>query len=181
MFGRLFLLFLIVPMLDLALLVSVGSQIGLGPTLATVVLTAVVGSWLARREGTAAWQRVQTKLATGGVPGPELVDGLVILVAGTLLLTPGFLTDAAGLLGLFPPTRALARKALRTRFEQSVTRGNVHIVSGPTVFGGFGGGMPGAMPGMGRGPMAPGIEDAEVIDDGSGDSAPRTPEAGRLG
>lgn len=174
MFGRLFLLFLIVPMVDLALLVSVGSRIGLGPTLATVVLTAVVGSWLARREGTAAWRRVQTKMATGGVPGPELVDGVVILVAGTLLLTPGFLTDIVGLLGLFPPTRALARKALRARFAQSVSRGGIHIVTGGSGFGtsqGFG-----PFP-----PQATVVEDAEVIDDGSGDSAPRTPEAGRLG
>lgn len=179
-FGRLFLLFLIVPMLDLALLVSVGSRIGLGPTLAIVVLTAAVGSWLARREGAAAWKRVQAKLSTGGVPGPELVDGLVILVAGTLLLTPGFLTDAAGLLGLFPPTRTLARRALRSRFERSVSDGSIHIVSGGSPFGPRPtvGGTPGFRP---FGAPAPIIEDAEVIDDGSGDGAPRTPEAGRLG
>ncbi|WP_420456988.1 FxsA family protein [Rubrivirga sp.] len=158
MFGRLLLLFLIVPVADLALLVGVGGRIGLGPTLAIVVLTAVVGSWLARREGTAAWRRVQAKLATGGVPGPELVDGVVILVSGTLLLTPGFLTDVVGLLGLFPPTRALARRALRARFEQAVTRGSVRVVSGGAAFG----------PAFGGAPPPPVVEDAEVIDDGSG-------------
>ena len=158
MFGRLLLLFLIVPLVDLALLVSVGERIGLAPTIAIVVLTAVVGSWLARREGTAAWQRVQSKLATGGIPGPELIDGVVILVAGTLLLTPGFLTDVVGLLGLFPPTRALARRALRRRFERAVQQGTVRVVSGGpmgTPFGPFAGQRPAPM------------EDAEVIDDGS--------------
>ncbi len=187
MFGRLFLLFLVVPIVDLALLVSVGGRIGLGPTVAVVVLTAVLGSWLARREGTAAWRRVQTKLATGGVPGPELVDGVVILISGTLLLTPGFLTDLVGLLGLFPPTRALARRALRSRFEQAVTRGSVRVVpggsfgAGPGVGAGpaFGTGPAfGAGPTFGPGPARPVVEDAEVIDDGSG-AAPtdRTPEA----
>ncbi len=164
-FGRLLLLFLIVPVVDLALLVSVGGRIGLGPTLAIVVATAVLGSWLARREGTAAWRRVQSKLATGGVPGPELVDGVVILVAGTLLLTPGFLTDVAGLLGLFPPTRAVVRRALRSRFEQAVARGTVRVASAP-AFG------PG--PAFGPfGPARPAVEDAEVIDDGSGDAESR--------
>ena len=158
-FGRLLLLFLIVPILDLALLVSVGSRIGLGPTLAVVVVTAVAGSWLARREGGAAWRRVQAKMATGGVPGPELIDGLLILVSGTLLLTPGFLTDLVGLLGLLPPTRALARRALKARFEQAVQAGQARVIH--TGFGGMTGG------GMGMARPEPRIEDAEVIDDGT--------------
>lgn len=166
MFGRLFLLFVAVPLLDLALLVSVGERIGFWPTVGIVVATAAAGSWLARREGSAAWRRVQTKLAAGGVPGPELVDGLVILVAGTLLLTPGFLTDVVGLLGLFPPTRAVARKALRARFERAVREGSVRVASaGPMPpFGG-----PARSPFEARRP----VEDAEVIDDGSGEAEPR--------
>ena len=159
LFGRLFLLFLIVPVLDLALLVSVGGRIGFWPTLAIVVLTALVGSWLARREGTAAWRRVQEKLATGGLPGPELIDGLVILVSGTLLLTPGFLTDFVGLLGLLPPARAVARRALRSRFESAIQSGSVRVV-GASPFGVPGGGSP-------FGPPRPTVEDAEVIDDGA--------------
>ena len=167
MFGRLLLLFLLVPLVDLALLVTVGERIGLGPTVAIVVLTAVVGSWLARREGTAAWRRVQAKLSTGGVPGPELIDGVVILMAGALLLTPGFLTDIVGLLGLFPPTRAVARQALRGRFERAIREGSVRVVSGGPMgspFGPFGGSRP------------PAVEDAEVIDDGSGDGRTERPE-----
>ena len=166
MFGRLLLLFLIVPVLDLALLVSVGGRIGLGPTLAIVVVTAVVGSWLARREGVAAWRRVQSRMATGGLPGPELIDGLIILVSGTLLLTPGFLTDIAGILGLFPPTRALVRRALKGRFERTVQAGGAHVFRGGVTTAPFGASPFGGGPGA---PFAPGprIEDAEVIDDGS--------------
>ncbi|MEM6325885.1 MAG: FxsA family protein [Bacteroidota bacterium] len=160
LFGRLFLLFLIVPVVDLALLVSIGGRIGFWPTVGTVVLTALVGSWLARREGTAAWRRVQQKLATGGLPGPELIDGLVILVSGTLLLTPGFLTDLVGILGLLPPSRAVARKALRQRFERAVENGSVRVVGAPP----FGGPPFGASP---FGPPHQTVEDAEVIDDGA--------------
>ncbi|MEM0963055.1 MAG: FxsA family protein, partial [Bacteroidota bacterium] len=118
MFGRLLLLFLVVPLVDLSLLVTIGGEIGLWPTVGIVVLTAVAGSWLARREGLAAWNRVQQRLGTGGVPGPELIDGLIILLSGTLLLTPGFLTDVVGFLGLLPPSRALIRRWMRGRFER---------------------------------------------------------------
>ena len=166
MFGRLFLLFVLVPMVDLALLFSVGGRIGLVPTVAVVIATALLGSWLAKREGAAAWRKVQRRMATGGIPGPELIDGLVILVSGTLLLTPGFLTDVVGLLGLFPPTRALVRGALKARFERAVLAGRARVVHGGTF-----GGPAGFSAGFGAAPFAPPagprIEDAEVIDDGA--------------
>ena len=128
-----------------------------------MVLTAAVGSALARREGVAAWRRVQQKMASGGVPGPEVIDGLLILISGTLLLTPGFLTDVAGLLGLLPPTRAVVRKALRERFAQSVAQGRIHVVGGGVRGGPFPGGP------FPPGPFAapPPVEEAEVIDDGA--------------
>ncbi|MGB3543174.1 FxsA family protein [Rubrivirga sp.] len=165
MFGRLFLLFLVVPMVDLALLVSIGGRIGFWPTIAIVVLTAALGSWLAKREGVAAWRRVQTKMTTGGIPGPELIDGLVILVSGTLLLTPGFLTDVVGFLGLLPPSRAVAHRWLRARFEKSILTGRMNVVHSGVVFGGDGGARPANPFGV---PPPPIIEDAEIIDDGSG-------------
>lgn len=152
MLGRLFLLFLVVPILDLALLVAVGGRLGFLPTMALVVATAAAGSWLARREGTAAWRRVQARLAEGAVPGPELVDGLLVLVAGVLLVAPGFLTDAAGLLGLFPPTRALLRQGLTRRWTRAVAEGRVQRVGSP---------FPPAAPWTSGRP----IEDAEVIDE----------------
>lgn len=168
MFGRLFLLFLVVPLVDLALLVTIGGRIGLAPTVAIVILTAVAGSWLARREGVAAWRRVQSKLTTGGVPGPELIDGLVILLSGTLLLTPGFLTDIVGFLGLLPPTRAVARRWLRSRFERAVLTGQMRVVHGGTSFGAAPGAPFGGTPfgAPSASPFSPPIEDAEVIDDG---------------
>lgn len=175
MFGRLFALFLVVPVVDLAVLVWVGDRIGIGTTVAIVVLTALVGSWLAKREGLAAWQRVQRTMATGGVPGAELIDGLLILVAGTLLLTPGFLTDIVGILGLFPPTRAVLRRAAKARFERAVREGAVRVVGGGPFGGGsFGSGPFGAGPSAGPFGAAPprSVEDAEVIDDG----APRQAE-----
>lgn len=160
MFGRLFALFLIVPVVDLAVLVAVGDRVGFWPTIAVVVLTALVGSWLAKREGLAAWRRVQGTVLSGGVPGQALVDGLLILVAGTLLLTPGFLTDIVGLLGLFPPTRAVLRRAVRARFERAVREGSVRVVGGAFEGGPFAGGPMGA-------PPRPPVEDAEVIDSGA--------------
>lgn len=160
MFGRLFALFVIVPVLDLIVLVWAGERIGFWPTVGLILLTALLGSWLSKREGLAAWNAVQTKLASGGLPGPELIDGLLILVSGALLLTPGFLTDIAGLLGLIPATRGIARRALRARFERAIESGQVRVVSG-TPFGA----SPFAPPFGGPAP----IEDAEVIDDGRSD------------
>ena len=149
MVGRLFALFVLVPVLDLVLLVTVGERIGFWPTVGIIVLTAAVGSVLTRREGLAAWQRVRAKLATGGVPGPEVIDALLVLLSGALLLTPGFLTDLAGLAGLFPPTRALVRRALRQRLARAVELGTIQVVGGSPI--------------AHRPPSS--IEDAEVVDD----------------
>ncbi len=112
MFGRLLLLFLLVPILELALLIRLGAWIGLTPTLALILITAGVGSYLARREGIAAWHNFQTRLRTGVFPDRELADGLIILLSGVLLLTPGVMTDLLGLLGLIPISRTYLRKAL---------------------------------------------------------------------
>lgn len=174
--GRLFLLFVIVPLADLTLLVWAGGQIGFWPTVAIVVLTAAAGSWLAKREGSAAWRRVQSKLGSGGVPGPELIDGLIILIAGVLLLTPGFLTDLTGFLGLLPPTRALIRRVISAKLQTAVQEGRVRVTTGG--MSGFGGGFasggmggfggPGAAP-FGVPPVhaAPEAEDAEVLEETS--------------
>ena len=177
--GRLFLLFVAVPLADLTLLVWVGERLGFWPTVATVVLTAAVGSWLARREGTAAWRRVRGKLGAGGLPGPELTDGLIILVAGVLLLTPGFITDVVGILGLLPPTRALGRRALAERFRRAVESGRVRVASG-----GMGGPFGAPFGAAGRGPMGgvgaphePTVEDAEVVEETSRPLSTGAPEA----
>lgn len=130
-FGRLLVLFLVVPVLDLALLVWIGGRIGFWPTLALIVLTALAGSALAQREGLRVLARFQARLAGGQMPGRELTDGLIVLASGLLLLTPGVLTDAAGLLGLFPPTRALVRRALRGQIRRGLAAGSLRTSAWP--------------------------------------------------
>lgn len=117
LFGRLLLLFTLVPVVELVLLVWLGQHVGFWPTVALVISTALFGSFLAHREGLAALARFRARLASGTMPGTELTDGLIILVAGALLLTPGILTDVVGFLGLLPPSRALVRSALTKRFS----------------------------------------------------------------
>lgn len=127
--SRLFALFFLVSMAELALLVWIGGQIGFWPTVAMVAVTALIGSSLARREGMAVLARLQRRFAEGGLPSQELTDGLIILVAGAFLLTPGVLTDAAGLLGLLPPSRAWIRKRLQARFQSWVAEGRARVVT----------------------------------------------------
>lgn len=114
---RLLLLFTLVPLVELALLLRVGGLIGLGPTILLVVGTGLAGAWMARREGLRSWTAVQEELAAGRFPAGELLHSLLILVAGAVLLTPGVLTDVAGLLLLVRPVRAAAIRGLRGRFE----------------------------------------------------------------
>ncbi len=107
------LVFLVVPLAELAVIIQVGQWIGVLDTLVLLVLISVVGAWLAKREGIGVWRRIQRQLQLGRMPGNELIDGFLILFAGALLLTPGFLTDVLAILLLLPPTRATARRALR--------------------------------------------------------------------
>jgi len=106
----LFLLFVAVPIIEIALFIQVGGFIGLWPTLAIVVLTAMIGTALMRTQGIQALNRLQAAVSTGGNPADPMIQGAMILVAGILLLTPGFFTDTAGFLLLLPPfRRALIR------------------------------------------------------------------------
>lgn len=102
----LFVLLVVVPIIEIVLFIKIGGLIGLLPTIAIVILTALLGSWLLRREGLAALARLEAALARGQDPSPALIDGVLILAAGLLLLTPGFFTDTLGFLLLLPPTRA---------------------------------------------------------------------------
>ena len=120
MFLWLILMFTVLPAVELTLLIQVGRVIGLLPTLAVVLSTGVAGAWLARQEGMRTMRKVQDQLARGQMPGDELMDGFLILFAGAVLLTPGFVTDLWGLLILFPPTRAIFKAAIKHRLEQHV-------------------------------------------------------------
>jgi UPF0716 protein FxsA len=113
----LFLAFLVVPLVELYVLLQVGSAIGALNTVVLVVLVGVAGAWLVKREGLGVVRRVRSQVAAGQVPGRELVDGFLILFGGALMLTPGFVTDLVGLALLLPPIRAAARRTLAHRLR----------------------------------------------------------------
>ncbi len=115
----LFLLFLTVPMLEIALFISIGQIIGLLPTLATVVLTAMVGTWLVRSQGLSELGKLRNSLAGSGDALNSIAHGAMILVAGLLLLTPGFFTDGVGFLLLVPAVRVLVTRAVAARIRDS--------------------------------------------------------------
>jgi UPF0716 protein FxsA len=112
-------LFVFVPIVELAVIIQVGQAIGVVETLLLMVVVSVAGAWLVKREGIGVWRRAQRQLDTGVMPGRELVDGVLIMVAGALLLLPGFVSDCLGILLLLPPVRAVVRglviRRLRTR------------------------------------------------------------------
>lgn len=111
----LFAIFVAVPIIEIALFVQVGGWLGLLPTLAIVVATAILGSWLVRRQGLAELRRVQTSLTELRDPTRPLAHGAMILASGLLLLTPGFFTDALGFLLLVPRVRDAAMREVRRR------------------------------------------------------------------
>ncbi len=121
MFLRLLLLFTVVPLVELALLLWLGRHVGLVPTILLVFGTGVLGAWLARREGLRAFHRVREEMGLGRLPAEALLDGLLILIAGAVLLTPGLLTDLAGFTLLTPFGRGAVRRAVAERLRRSLT------------------------------------------------------------
>lgn len=109
MFAALALVFLVVPFVELFLLIQVGHAIGALPTIAVLVAVSVVGAWLVKREGLNVLRRAQEQVRRGQVPGAELVDGVLVLFAGALLISPGFFTDLLGIALMIPPVRAVFR------------------------------------------------------------------------
>ena len=110
--GLLAALFVIVPLLEIYLIVQAGQAIGIGWTILILVADSVLGAVLLKREGSAAWRALREALASSRIPARELADGALVLVGGTLLLTPGFVTDALGFFFILPFTRPLARRIL---------------------------------------------------------------------
>ncbi|HEY7257119.1 MAG TPA: FxsA family protein [Solirubrobacterales bacterium] len=123
-------LFIVVPIVELYVIIQVGQAIGVLPTLALLLADAVLGSLLLRHQGRGAWRRFNEALAQRRVPAREAADGVLIAVGGTLLLTPGFVTDVFGLILLIPPTRALARRLLGAYFGRRL------VIVGTGRFGG---------------------------------------------
>ena len=129
MFPVFALIFLLVPLLEIYILIQVGQVIGALWTVFFVVLTAVVGVQLLKSQGLSTLSRAQHKMNDGELPAQELMEGIALIVAGAFLLTPGFFTDAAGFLLLFPPTRAALIKTAAARLMASgrfVMHGDIH-------------------------------------------------------
>lgn len=127
MFLRLFLLFTLVPLVELYVLIRLGAWIGAGPTILLVVGTGAAGAWLARREGFRSWRAVQSELAAGRLPAAELLHALLVVVAGVLLVTPGVFTDAFGLLTLIRPVRAAMIRRLQTSITGRLQTGDARL------------------------------------------------------
>ena len=118
MFFRIFLLFTTVTLLELALIIEVGRYLGVITTIFFILFTAVVGAYLAQTQGLNILNRIQFELQQGRLPSDELLEGLLVLVGGILLLTPGFLTDALGFLCILPFSRYWLREKLKKYFRQ---------------------------------------------------------------
>lgn len=140
--GRLLLLFVVLPAVELALLIELGSRFGTLHTLALIVVTGIVGASLARGQGLGVLRKIQADVERGELPAHSLVDGVMILVAAALLVTPGILTDAFGFLCLVPAFRRGVRGLLWKRLERAVRENRVHLnvdfQQGVGGIGGFG-------------------------------------------
>ena len=141
----LLLLLLCVPLLELYVIIQVAGGMGTGQTILLLILVSVVGAWMVRRSGLGVLNQIRNRLNRGELPAAELVDGLLILLAGALMLTPGFITDAVGLLLLFFPTRVLLRSLLMRHFAKKIRVDQWS--AGPGGRGGFGFGYSSGGPG----------------------------------
>ena len=125
--GRLFLLFTVVPLVELYLLIAVGRVLGPVMTIALVLFTGALGAWFARLEGARVVRRWQEAMARQQLPKDGVIDGFLIFIGGVMLITPGILTDVAGLCMVVPPTRRVIARAVRAWFERQIATGRVQV------------------------------------------------------
>lgn len=126
MFIKLLLLFIFIPIIEIYVLIEAGRQIGVGATIALVIVTGIAGAYLAKSQGFQLLARIQSDLQQGRVPAEEMFDGAMILAGGMVLLTPGFCTDLIGFLLLTPATRYHIKRWLRLWLEKKIARGEIH-------------------------------------------------------
>ncbi|MFF0343066.1 FxsA family protein [Kribbella sp. NPDC004875] len=124
---------LAVPIVEIYVIIQVGQAIGGWPTVGLLILESFLGAWLVKREGRRAWNALQTSLQSGKLPGRELTDSALILIGGTLLLVPGFITDLFGVFFILPFTRPLARRGLTRFVNRRVTNLTPAAGFGPFV------------------------------------------------
>lgn len=138
---RLFLLFIVLPAVELALLIEIGRYAGTLATLGLIVVTGALGAAMARHQGLRVLADVQRALADGRLPAGSMMDGVLILLAAAVLVTPGVLTDAFGFLCLTPGFRSLVKREMQRRFERAVAEQRVHLhVQGHPPYPGSSGG-----------------------------------------
>ncbi|MEO0619471.1 MAG: FxsA family protein [Pseudomonadota bacterium] len=119
-------LFITVPLAEIAVFIAAGDAIGLIPTIITVILTAILGTYLLQRQGLSTMAKTQQEMNAGRIPMEQIADGIYLLMAGALLLTPGFITDGVGFLLFVPPFR---RWLGRTLFRRMMTNADIHVAS----------------------------------------------------
>lgn len=119
--GLLLLAFIAMPILEIYVIIQVGQVIGAWWTIAILIADSIFGSWLLRREGRRAWTALQLALSEGRMPTKELADGILIVVGGTLMISPGFVTDAFGMLAILPFTRPIGRRLLTGFLSRRLT------------------------------------------------------------
>lgn len=129
MLGYLILVFIMVPIVELALLIKIGQYMGVGYTLGIVVLTGIAGAYLAKLQGLITLRRIQEDINNGRMPADKLFDGVLILCSGILLLTPGFITDIIGFMGLIPLTRNLFKRWLKQKIKDMISHGRVITIT----------------------------------------------------
>ena len=122
----LFFLFTLVPLLELYLLIRLGTYVGAVDTIAIVIGTGVAGGLLAKSQGLAVLDRMRAELNQGRLPAESLFDGLLILIAGAMLVTPGLLTDGLGLLLLIPWSRQAIKSWLKRKMQEKISEGEIH-------------------------------------------------------
>ncbi len=132
MFARLLALFICIPLIELYLLFLIGERIGPVPTVALVVVTGFIGASLARQQGFKVWRNIQSELNSGKMPAGELIDGLLVLIGGIVLLTPGLLTDLCGFALMVPAVRAAVKAKVQNRFQIRADRFHAKPASGAT-------------------------------------------------
>ncbi len=120
-------LFIGLPLLELALLIKLHGIVGLGATFALVLLTGITGAALVRRQGISILFKIQQETARGNLPAPQLMDGVMILIAGALLITPGLITDCAGFALLIPFVREQIRFRLKRKLEEKIRSGYIQV------------------------------------------------------
>jgi len=165
--------FVVVPLVEIYVIIQVGQVIGAWWTILLLIADSILGSWLVKREGARAWRALRTALNEGRMPAHELADGMLILVGGALILSPGFVLDAIGLLCILPLTRpigrrilsrVLSRKLVGVSFLTEGTMGRPGSAAGGPTATGFGGEQPWTRQRPGT-PTDEGVVQGEVVDD----------------